>query len=46
MLASVITQDVFEKAHADYWLIETFHLAMKQVCNIEKFQVGIGNAIK
>ena len=41
-----ITQDMFEKAHADHWLIETFHRAIKQVCNIEKFQVRNGRAIK
>ncbi len=41
-----ITQDMFEKAHRDHWLIETFHRAIKQVCNIEKFQVRNSRAIK
>lgn len=29
----------FEKWHDDHWKIEQFHRAIKQVCNIESFQV-------
>tara|TARA_B110000503_G_C7065807_1_gene378695 strand:+ start:93 stop:1187 length:1095 start_codon:yes stop_codon:yes gene_type:complete len=29
----------FEKWHDDHWKIEQFHRAIKQVCNIERFQV-------
>lgn len=41
-----ITQDDFEKNHAEHWQIETFHRAIKQVCNIEKFQVRKSRAIR
>ena len=40
-----IIQDDFEKNHAKHWQIETFHRAIKQVCNIEKFQVRKSRAI-
>jgi hypothetical protein len=29
----------FERVHAAHWAIERYHRALKQVCNIEKFQV-------
>jgi hypothetical protein len=29
----------FERVHAAHWSIERYHRALKQVCNIEKFQV-------
>jgi len=42
----LITHDIFRKAHANHWLIETYHRAIKQVCNIEKFQVRNTRAIR
>jgi Transposase DDE domain len=41
-----ISQDDFTKNHANHWQIETFHRAIKQVCNIEKFQVRKSWAIR
>jgi hypothetical protein len=41
-----IIHDDFEKNHAEHWQIETFHRAIKQVCNIEKFQVRKSRAIR
>jgi len=42
----LITQASFEESHSKHWLIETYHRAIKQVCNIEKFQVRSNRAIK
>ena len=36
----------FEKWHDDHWTIEQYHRAIKQVCNIESFQVRSGSAVK
>jgi len=36
----------FERIHAAHWSIERFHRAIKQVCNIERFQVRRENPIK
>lgn len=36
----------FKSAHDQHWQIECFHRALKQVCNIEKFQVRKSHAIK
>lgn len=36
----------FERAHVAHWAIERFHRAVKQVCNIERFQVRRENPIK
>lgn len=36
----------FERIHAAHWSIERFHRAIKQVCNIERFQVRGENPIK
>jgi hypothetical protein len=36
----------FERVHAAHWSIERYHRAIKQVCNIEKFQVRKENQIK
>lgn len=41
-----ITHNDFIKNHAQHWQIETFHRAIKQVCNIEKFQVRKSCAIR
>ena len=34
-----LTKLDFERVHAAHWNIERYHRAIKQVCNIEKFQV-------
>ena len=36
----------FDRVHAAHWSIERYHRALKQVCNIEKFQVRKENQIK
>ena len=36
----------FKKWHDDHWKIEQYHRAIKQVCNIESFQVRGKSAIK
>ena len=36
----------FKNAHDQHWQIECFHRALKQVCNIEKFQVRKSHAIR
>ena len=36
----------FEKWHDDHWKIEQYHRAIKQVCNIESFQVRGEPAVK
>jgi hypothetical protein len=41
-----INQLDFERAHAAHWSIERFHRAIKQVCNIERFQVRRENPIR
>lgn len=35
----------FERVHAAHWNIERFHRAVKQVCNIERFQVRNPKAV-
>ena len=44
-LGSVTTVD-FNRVHDAHWCIERFHRAIKQVCNIERFQVRNENPIK
>lgn len=39
-------RDRFTKLHDQHWLIEQYHRAIKQVCNIERFQVRGKFAIK
>jgi len=34
-----INKTDFERVHSAHWCIERYHRAIKQVCNIEKFQV-------
>ena len=34
-----VTRIDFERIHGSHWSIERYHRALKQVCNIEKFQV-------
>ena len=41
-----ITKIDFERVHGAHWSIERFHRAIKQVCNIERFQVRNENPIK
>lgn len=42
----LISYHDFKQFHDKHWLIETYHRALKQVCNIEKFQVRKTRAIK
>lgn len=44
-LESVTPVD-FKRVHDAHWCIERFHRAIKQVCNIERFQVRNENPIK
>ena len=41
----LIGLDEFKHVHAAHWNIECFHRAVKQVCNIERFQVRNEKAI-
>lgn len=41
-----VTKIDFERVHDAHWSIERFHRAIKQVCNIERFQVRNENPIK
>lgn len=44
-LESITTVD-FNRVHDAHWGIERFHRAIKQVCNIERFQVRSENPIR
>lgn len=41
-----VTRVDFERVHDAHWSIERFHRAIKQVCNVERFQVRNENPIK
>jgi hypothetical protein len=41
-----ITWREFQKIHDQHWGIEEYHRALKQVCNIERFQVRESRAIR
>lgn len=41
-----INRSDFKRFHDMHWQIECFHRAIKQVCNIEKFQVRKSHAIR
>jgi len=41
-----VTSVDFTRVHDAHWCIERFHRAIKQVCNIERFQVRSENPIK
>jgi hypothetical protein len=41
-----ITWTEFQKIHDQHWGIEQYHRALKQVCNIERFQVRESQAIR
>lgn len=43
---SSISRQEFQKIHDQHWGIEQYHRALKQVCNIERFQVRESRAIK
>jgi len=43
---SAINWTEFEKIHDQHWGIEQYHRALKQVCNIERFQVRESQAIR
>ncbi len=45
MLAA-LSRSSFKQAHDQHWQIESFHRAIKQVCNIERFQVRHEQAIR
>ena len=36
----------FRRIHDSHWQIESFHRVIKQVCNIERFQVRTESAIR
>jgi len=41
-----LTYEDFKNIHNNHWNIEQFHRAVKQVCNIERFQVRTNKAIQ
>lgn len=41
-----LNQVEFDKLHGQHWHIEQYHRAIKQVCNIESFQVRGKTAVK
>jgi hypothetical protein len=41
-----LTKVDFDRMHDAHWSVERFHRAIKQVCNIERFQVRNENPIK
>lgn len=41
-----LTRQQFRQVHDQHWQIETFHRVIKQVCNIERFYVREGQAIR
>lgn len=41
-----LTYKDFKVIHGNHWNIEQFHRAVKQVCNIERFQVRTTEAVK
>lgn len=43
---TTITETQFKRIHDHHWGIEQFHRAVKQVCNIEQFQVRDTQAIQ
>lgn len=43
---SNFTYENFKSIHDNHWHIEQFHRAVKQVCNIERFQVRNSQAIQ
>ena len=41
----ILPRAIFKQVHDSHWKIECFHRVIKQVCNIERFQVRDGQAI-
>ena len=41
-----LTRQAFKRVHDLHWQIESFHRAIKQVCNIERFHVRTEQAIR
>ena len=41
-----LTRETFKQVHDRHWQIESFHRLIKQVCNIERFQVRDQQAIR
>lgn len=41
-----LTRETFKQVHDYHWQIESFHRAIKQVCNIERFHVRKEQAIR
>lgn len=41
-----LSRDEFKQVHDRHWLIERFHRVIKQVCNIERFQVRNEQAVR
>ena len=41
-----LTRETFKRVHDHHWQIESFHRVIKQVCNIERFQVRNQQAIR
>jgi hypothetical protein len=41
-----LTRQDFKQLHSLHWGIECYHRALKQLCNISKFQVRITDSIK
>ena len=41
-----LSRHEFKQVHDKHWLIESFHRVIKQVCNIERFQVRDSQAIR
>jgi Transposase DDE domain len=41
-----LTRETFKQVHDHHWQIERFHRVIKQVCNIERFQVRNEQAIR
>jgi hypothetical protein len=41
-----LTRETFKQVHDRHWQIESFHRVIKQVCNIERFQVRDQQAIR
>lgn len=42
----LLTRATFKQVHDQHWKIESFHRVIKQVCNIERFQVRNEQAIR
>ncbi|NJR53148.1 MAG: transposase [Leptolyngbyaceae cyanobacterium CSU_1_3] len=42
----LVTRETFKQVHDRHWQIESFHRVIKQVCNIERFQVRNEPAIR